>query len=429
MGAELIGRPDIRLDRGLTGAGPGATLSSMSDETREEVAKRAGVEPAFVDRLVTLGILAPRAGGFAAGDAQRVGVIQALEQAGLPLAGIGEAIRAGAISLDFVDQPSYRHFASLGAETFTDVSARTHIPLDLLLAIREAMGFAQPTPDQRMRDEELRVVPLVELQVREGFRPAAIERWLRVYGESMRRVADTEADWFRTEILDPLFAQGKGPAEVGAVTGRLDADLAQFGDQAVLALFHGQQANAWIKNIFEGFEGSLAALGMHSKLDRPPAICFLDLTGYTRLTDERGDVAAADLAGRLARLVQRTSLKHGGKPVKWLGDGVMFWFREPGPAVLAALEMVEGAATAELPPAHVGLHAGQVLYQQGDYFGRTVNVAARIAAYARQGEVLVSQEVVDASDGTSVAFAEIGPVELKGLSESIRLHVARRVSG
>ena len=67
-----------------------------------------------------------------------------------------------------------------------------------------------------------------------------------------------------------------------------------------------------------------------------------------------------------------------------------------------------------------------MLFQQGDYFGRTVNVAARIADYARQGEVLVSQEVVDASDGTLVAFAEIGPVELKGLSESVRLHVARR---
>jgi adenylate cyclase len=88
--------------------------------------------------------------------------------------------------------------------------------------------------------------------------------------------------------------------------------------------------------------------------------------------------------------------------------------------------MVEGAASAGLPPAHVGLHAGPVLFQQGDYFGRTVNVAARIADYARQGEVLVSQEVVDATDGTQVVFAEIGPVELKGLTESVRLHVARR---
>jgi adenylate cyclase len=396
-------------------------------ETSQTVADRAGVERAFVDRLVELGILTPDAdGGYSAGDAQRVGVIQALEQAGLPVEAIAGARQAGAFSLDFVEGTAYGRFASLSDETFQDVSVRTHVPVELLMVIREAMGFAQPAPTERMRDEELRVVPLVALHVAEGFRPATIERWLRAYGDNLRRVADTEADWFRKEILDPLYAAGKGPAEVGAATGRLDADLNRYGDEAILALFHGQQANAWMKNIFEGFEAALAATGTHSRLDRPPAICFLDLTGYTRLTDERGDDVAAELTAHLARLVQRTSVKHGGKPVKWLGDGVMFWFREPGAGVLAAIEMVEGAASAGLPPAHVGLHAGPVLFQQGDYFGRTVNVAARIADYARQGEILVSQEVVDASDGTEVAFAEIGPVELKGLSESVRLHVARR---
>jgi len=105
---------------------------------------------------------------------------------------------------------------------------------------------------------------------------------------------------------------------------------------------------------------------------------------------------------------------------------VMFWFREPGPGVLAALEMVAGAATEGLPPAHVGLHAGPVLFQEGDYFGRTVNVAARIADYARQGEVLVSADVVEASGVSGVTFREIGPVELKGMSEPIRLYVAAK---
>ena len=106
----------------------------------------------------------------------------------------------------------------------------------------------------------------------------------------------------------------------------------------------------------------------------------------------------------------------------------MFHFREPGPGVLAALEMVEEAAKADLPPAHVGLHAGPVLYQEGDYYGRTVNAASRIADYARQGEVLVSQEVVDASAGAGVTFDDIGNVELKGLAGAMRLHVARRAA-
>jgi class 3 adenylate cyclase len=95
-------------------------------------------------------------------------------------------------------------------------------------------------------------------------------------------------------------------------------------------------------------------------------------------------------------------------------------------AVVAAVEMVEVVGRHGLPPAHVGIHAGPVVFQEGDYFGRTVNLAARIAEYARPGEVLVSQEVVDAADAAPVSFVEIGPVELKGVPGTLRLHTARR---
>jgi adenylate cyclase len=88
--------------------------------------------------------------------------------------------------------------------------------------------------------------------------------------------------------------------------------------------------------------------------------------------------------------------------------------------------MVDGVARAGLPPAHVGLHAGPVVSQQGDYYGQTVNMASRIAEYARPGEVLVSQAVVDASEVAEVTFTEIGPVELKGVAGTMRLHSARR---
>ena len=111
--------------------------------------------------------------------------------------------------------------------------------------------------------------------------------------------------------------------------------------------------------------------------------------------------------------------------MKWLGDGVMFYFREASGAVLAALEMVEGVTRHDLPPAHVGVHAGPVVFQDGDYFGRTVNLAARIAEYARPGEVVVSQEVVEAADVAPVSFDEICPVELKGVTGTLRLSIAR----
>jgi adenylate cyclase len=186
-------------------------------------------------------------------------------------------------------------------------------------------------------------------------------------------------------------------------------------------MYHAQQARAWTANIVEGFEVLMERAGIHSRLERLPAICFLDITGYTRLTQERGDDAAAALATTVARLVQRSSVQHGGKPIKWLGDGVMFYFGDPGPGVRAALEMVNGLASAGLPPAHVGLHAGPVLFQEGDYFGQTVNLTARIADYARPGEVLVSQAVADASMQTGIAFDPVGQVELKGVSGTVQL--------
>src|SRR2546423_11879347 len=104
----------------------------------------------------------------------------------------------------------------------------------------------------------------------------------------------------------------------------------------------------------------------------------------------------------------------------------MLMFPDPGPGVLAALDMVDGVADAGLPPAHVGLHAGPVLFQEGDYFGQTLNLASRIADYARPGEVLVTREVVEASTDAGARFTEIGPVELKGVAGAVQLHAAHR---
>jgi adenylate cyclase len=263
------------------------------------------------------------------------------------------------------------------------------------------------------------IVPFIELQVSEGFRPAAIERLLRVQGDGTRRITEQEAAWRNSEVIEPAMVAGKGPEEIGNVD--LADRSAPLSEQAMLAMYHAQQARAWTANIIEGFEVLMEKAGIHSRLERLPAICFLDITGYTRLTQERGDDAAADLASTLARLVQRSSVQHGGRPIKWLGDGVMLYFANPGSGVRAALEMVDRLAAAGLPPAHVGLDAGPVLFQEGDYFGQTVNLSARIAEYARQGEVLVSQAVADASQEKGIAFGGIGPVELKGVSGTVHL--------
>ena len=103
----------------------------------------------------------------------------------------------------------------------------------------------------------------------------------------------------------------------------------------------------------------------------------------------------------------------------------MLHFPHPGQGVAAALEMIDGVIQAGLPPAHVGLHAGPVIFQEGDYYEQTVNVAARIAAYAQAGEVIVSQAVIDASVGAPIVLEGVGPVELKGVTGAMQLFAAR----
>jgi adenylate cyclase len=396
----------------------------MSQET---LAARAGVEPAWVGRLVELGILRPAEdGSFSTGDVRRARLLDELEQAGVSLDAMAEVLARGDLSLATFDLPVFDRFAVLSDTTFEAASAAHGVPVELLMVMREAIGSAEPSPTDYLREDELRILPLIELQHGQGFRPAVIERWLRVYGESLRRIADTETEWWRTELQTPSLEAGLSVAEMLEVTNRRGQEINELTEQALLAIYRAQQEHSWHENFIVDVENALEGAGLQARPLRPPAMCFLDITGYTRLTEERGDAAAAELASRVSTLVRQRSDRHRGRVVRWLGDGVMFLFREPGAAVLAAIEMMEDIAGEGLPPTHVGVHAGPVVAQGGDYFGRTVNLAARIADYARPGELLVTRDVVEASDLRDVRFAEIGPVELKGVTTPTHLFAASR---
>jgi adenylate cyclase len=399
----------------------------MGDLTRAEAADKAGLELAYLDRLIDLAIISPDVDGrLTRGDVRRARMAQTLENAGIGLEALAAGIRSGRLSLTFMDTPSYQRFATLSDETFRQVSARTGVPLNLLLIARETTGGAVPAPDDRMREDEHILVAYIGALLGSGISPRSVERQLRVMGDGMRRLAETQGDAWRSDLMEPMLAQGASvrDIELASVTEGLPG-LDASTDAALVATWHAQQAQAWGANIISGFETILTDAGLLARPSTPPAICFLDITGYTRLTQEHGDEAAADLAASLNRLVTRTAMERGGRPVKWLGDGVMIHFRDPGLGVRAALEMVDGVRGVDLPPAHVGLHAGPVLFQEGDYFGRTVNIAARIADYARPGEVLVTTEVVEESAGSGCTFTPIGPVELKGVPGAIELHSAQ----
>lgn len=359
----------------------------MAQHTRDEVASRAGVEPSYVDQLVQLGLLTTDdGGGFAAGDLLRARWIKSLEEAGLPLEGMAAAVRASDLSFRFLDVKAFDRFAGVTEKTFEQVSRETGVPFDLLAVVRESFGLPEPIPADRVRDDEMAVIALIEFQFSQGFHTEVIERVLRVYADSFRRIADTETDAYRTEVIMPLLETGMSEGEMLDSQAALGSEMGALIEPALLAIYHGHQEHAWTKGHVETVETALERAGIHSRLRRPPAVSFLDLTGYTSLTEEEGDEAAAELAERLRELVRQSSRAHGGQSVKFLGDGVMFYFPEAPQSVHAALDMVEQAESQSFPPVRVGIHAGPVVFQEGDYFGRTVNVAARIADYARPGE-------------------------------------------
>ena len=393
----------------------------------DEAAQRSGLGADELSRFVDLGIVTPNADDrFTPGDLRRAGLAKSLIDSGIPLEGLGTAIQTGQVSLGFLDAPAFERFSALGGVTFAELADRIGVPVQLLLLVREAAGSAAADPGDRVRVEELPYVDVIEAQVKAGFRSAVIQQQIRTQCDAMRRIAETESAAWQSEVIAPATAAGKRPDEILGI--EFGDRMSVLTERAVLAMYHLQQSRAWTAGLIEELEMTLARAGLHHRVDHPPAMCFLDISGYTRLTQERGDAAAAQLAEELGRVVHRTAIKYGGRPVKWLGDGVMLHFPSPGPGVEAALEMVAALAAAGLPPAHVGLHAGPVIFQEGDYYGQTVNLASRIADYAQAGEVIVSQAVVDASTGAAVVFRDVGEVELKGVAGAMLLHAASRPS-
>jgi adenylate cyclase len=393
------------------------------------LADLAGVTEAEVQRLVELGVLVARDGDqpFLAADVQKVRLATACERAGLPMAGIAAAVQQGRLSFAFLEAAPYRRWAVRSGRTYRQVSQATGVPLELLGSFLEAIGFARMAPDELIREDELEVVPLLQRGLSSGILDQVWStRVGRGYAEGLRLIARVEREVWQARFMAPLLASGADQQTAQERAAQLSSDFLPLVDPALLAAYRRQQELSWIEQLVEDIEAALEETGGLGRPERVPAMCFLDLVGYTRLTEEHGDQVAAELAEALAILVNRSSREHGGVPVKWLGDGVMVHFGDPARAVLAALGMVEQLPEAGLPPAHVGVAAGPVVVQGGDYFGRTVNLAARIAAYASASRVLVSERVAERAPPQGVAFVELGQVQLQGIAHPVRLLEARR---
>jgi len=406
-------------------------MAAMAEEALgpAELAGLAEVTEAEIGRLVGLGVLVPREGPapFRTTDMQKVRLAMACERAGLPMDAIADLIRAGRLSFAFMGAAPYQRFALPSTRTLRQVSRDSGIPLEALLEMLESMGFTWTSADDPIREDELEVLPLIRLAISSGlFDPAWLARVGRAYAEGMRLAAKAENEAYVARFEEPVLASGLGQRQAMEQASEIASEFIPLLDRALMAIYRRQQELIWTEHQVENVEAALEEAGAIPRPERVPAMCFLDLAGYTRLTEERGDQAAAELAATLAVLVERLARGQGGTPVKWLGDGVMLHFRNPARAVDSALAMVRRVPEAGLPPAHVGVAAGPVVVQGGDYFGRTVNLASRVAARAKAGQVLVTAAVAQAPAPDGVTYSDLGELRLKGFTAPVRVLEARR---
>ena len=152
-----------------------------------------------------------------------------------------------------------------------------------------------------------------------------------------------------------------------------------------------------------------------------PTFVFADLAGYTALTEQHGDAAAARVAREFRRTMCALSREHGAWQVKSMGDGVMIWSPDAGQAVALAAHTVEDVGTrADLLPVRVGVHTGPAVMRGCDWYGSAVNLAARLADEAEPNEALISAATRDAVGGQDVrSLADRRELALRGVGRPV----------
>jgi adenylate cyclase len=400
----------------------------MSRLTAAELARQAGTTNDMVDRFAGRGIItAGEDGRFDAVDLHRVRIALSMLDVGVSLDDMARLVEEGRYSFRFIGEVFPQAPPPLLDKTFDEVSAETGLPMEAIETLYANWSLAVPHSDDRIRADDAELLRgRGELIQRFGLDPTMIVAASRFFGENLRKMADSQVRFFRSNVIDDLRERGMGWADVLETVGPIAKGMRQGSEQLRATLYDRHLENYIFQQAIEIFEAAMEEAGYGPpRHHRAPAIAFLDMGGYTFLTQKAGDEAAAELAATLASLVQKASRDYGGEPVKLLGDGVMFHFPQPERAVACGLELVESAERQGLPPARMGADVGPVVFRDGDYFGQTVNVAARISDYARPGEVLVSQSMVNETADSAFEFEAIGEIPLKGIREPVPLYSAR----
>jgi class 3 adenylate cyclase len=390
-----------------------------------ELGELTGEDPEALRHLIAMGVLVAT-GDYSLADVERVRLVQLLRRRGVEPEAVGAALNR---HLDLFDRYLAQvypggDYPSISVDTAAE---RVGIDRDLAQRVREAGGLGGP--NELLTSADVEALQAMAVAVGAGFPEVALLQLVRVYADALGRVGDAEARLFHFYVHERLRAQGLVDDRLDAATTASVEQLLELVDPAVLYFHRRALGRAVRDDLALHLAEEAGILPPDDETGRLlAAVVFIDLARFTALTEAMGDSTAADVLNRFSDLVRRSVVDHGGRIVKQIGDAFMVVFTDAASAVVCALDIRDAAvAEPQFLGTRQGVHWGPMLYREGDYYGATVNVAARIVAEAAADRVLVSHAVrTELGDVDHVELIAAGRRKLKHVTEAVEVFEARR---
>ncbi|QEC50131.1 MerR family transcriptional regulator [Baekduia soli] len=389
----------------------------MTATTLAEAARLTGVSPATLRRWVDAGLVPTGPGGaLTPASVGQARVVARLRERGHTLRQIREATERGRLATSSIEGLLP---AAPGAWTAEQAGRETGLDPALIARIFQSLGFGAAAVEH-LRDDDLQLLRHAAGALDAGLPLEAFLQLVRVYGQAMSQIADAEVRLFHLYVHEPLMREGVPGGQMTEEIAGLAREILPLASP-IMDLAHTRFLQHFIE---QDVVGHMEA-DLPGSADRLPgrqrvAIAFADLAGFTRLTEEVGDEEAVGIVERFVDQVQ-ASLPDDARIIKTIGDEVMIVGGDPSALAWWAVTFQQGDVTRPRP--RIGLHYGEALYREGDWYGREVNQAARVAARAAGGEVLVTRPVVE-HVGPGLAFRPIGEVRLKGFTAPTEIFAA-----
>jgi adenylate cyclase len=384
--------------------------------TTEEAARRIGVTPATLRRWARQGVIPQYDGEWTPAVIGQGRVVARMRERGHSLAEIRRATEEGRLAFGFLEELFPTDQARY---TIRQASREAGLEPGLVTRIVTGLGIS-PERTETISEDELQLLRYVAAALESGFPLAALLQLVRVYGQAMAQVADAEVRLFHLYVHEPLLRSGAAGVEAAGEMHALSREVLPLAGP-VMDQLHQRYLQHFVEQDVVGhMESDLGDDSIDLGRMRV-AIAFADLAGYTRLTEEEGELTALDAVERFVESVE-TTLPDEARVIKTIGDEVMIVGSDP----VALTDWAVGFQRLqnERPLPRIAVHYGVALYRDGDYYGRDVNIASRVAARSGGGEVLVTRPVVD-EVGPHLEFERIAEIKLKGFKEATEIFIAR----